>query len=216
MTGDLGRIGTPWRNHIRQRQAAPGAAGRQQASESGSVPLAWHALADGPDGQPATAGRSPQPVLGVGRDEDDVSRREVGHAPRAVQLHFTFQNDERLRLAGVDVRGHTLVGFGGYLTNAPPSSCSEAEISSRLFDVAPSLNSPSAAPMMRIPSRSRIAVPPLVYGGIRSPNTPWLSQMPAGYQPVLPIRRPRPAPRWDPMREVSGHQMIEACRTAYR
>ena len=59
-------------------------------------------------------------MLGVERDEDDVSLREVGHAPRAVQLHFTFHDDERLRLAGVDVRGHALVGFGGYLTKAPP------------------------------------------------------------------------------------------------
>ena len=55
-------------------------------------------------------------MLGVGRDKDDVSRREVRHAARPMKLHVAFHDDQRFRLAGMNVRVHVLVGFGGYLT----------------------------------------------------------------------------------------------------
>lgn len=49
-----------------------------------------------------------------------------------------------------------LVGVGGYLTRLHRPPVSEAEITSRCADPAPSLISPSVGPTMRIPSNSRM------------------------------------------------------------
>ena len=44
-------------------------------------------------------------------------------AAGAMQLDFSLQDDDRLRLARVDVSRHAVVGLGRHLTEAPPVTC---------------------------------------------------------------------------------------------
>lgn len=97
-------------------------------------------------------------MLRVGRDEDDVSRPEIGHAPRAVELPSPSRTMIASASPGMDVCGLALVGFGGHFTESPPTGCLRSRTSSRDFDLGFWVNSPSADPMIRIPSSSRMAL----------------------------------------------------------
>jgi hypothetical protein len=68
----------------------------------------------------------------------------------------------------------------------------EAEISSHRFDLAPSLNAPSAGPMIRIPSRSRIAPPRLSAAAPDRRSTPRLSHAGRVQASQAPVKGDRP------------------------
>lgn len=59
-------------------------------------------------------------MLGVRRDEDDVARADLGDAMGAVELELALEDDDRLRLAVVDVRPDVLIRLRDDFAEPPP------------------------------------------------------------------------------------------------
>ncbi len=102
-------------------------------------------------------------MLGIGRAEDDVARADVRDPRHAVELDLALEDDDRLVLAGVGVRGDGLIGLRAVISPRRPRwPVSAAVTIPRLTERGFWVMGPSSGPRIRMPSSSRMSSLPLI------------------------------------------------------